>query len=1236
MLVVVGSSFFIAPYILFASVAGWLADRFKKSQVIFACKIAEIVIMSIGVLAVMMMGAPAPGVRIDPCFFLLLAAVFLMGTQSALFAPAKVGTIPELLDESNIAAGNGIFNLATLSATVIGMAMGGWLSDRTLRGQQDLWIAAAVLVGIAVIGTLFSLMVKSLPAANRRAKFPVTLIGETIADLLQLFAAGKLFRVALGVAFFWSVAAFAQLNIDFFSEESGGLVESHRTPLLIAVTMGIGLGSVLAGYISAGRIDLGLVPWGAAGIALFAFLLWLAPADFILDQLLNWKMIVACSCLFGLGMGAGVFDVPLSSYLQHNSPIEKRGSILAATNCLAFSGILVMFGLLAIMRYPAYSGSLANLPSSLTAASLDETQRSNLTSLLNEYKAQPGLLESKPNIKSFADRVDPQIRPVVVTELAYLDASLRRDQEKSALFNDYLEDYPADAENVFPQEARLIKHATLQAGKLPLLSSRQVFLVIGLLTLPVCAYGFYRLAQPAVRLIFWLLLKLLYRVKVTGQENVPHQGGGIVVSNHSCWLDGVIMVVFVPRIPRTIAWAGNFKNRLMTLWAKFCGVILITGGPKSIKKGLDIAKKAIADGDLVGIFPEGGISRTCQIRTLKPGLSKIIDPDNPVPIIPVFFAETYGSLFSFSGGRAFTKMPDAFRRPLSVHLGKPITEFKSMFQLQQALQRLSADSVENRVGKFVAPAAALVKSCKKKKFKSKIGDSTNQEETGGSLLTRSLVLRRLLRKHVLEKTETNVGILIPPTVGGAIVNLAVTLDKRVAINLNYSLSEDLINYCIKSAGIKHVLTTRKVMDKFGFKLDCDVIYLEDLKVKVTSRDKGIAAFQSYLVPAGMLCRVLGLNRLKPNDLMTIVYTSGSTGVPKGVMLSQRNIMTNVQGINQVASFVPGDTMVGILPFFHSMGYTATLWAPMACNLRGVYHFSPLDAKVIGKLVEKFSGTLIVATPTFLRSYMRRCTPEQFQTLNTVVAGAERLPVELCDEFEQKFGVRPAEGYGTTELSPITSVNIPLARQDGGKFQIDNKDGTVGRPLPNVAAKVTDLDSGEELGPNIAGMLWIKGPNVMLGYLDDPAATAEVLVDGWYKTGDVAIIDEDGFIKITGRMSRFSKIGGEMVPHLKIEEVLTALLHQVPAEGAVDEVDDHLLVAVTAVPDEKKGERLIVLHAAIGRTVDEMQGALKDAGLPNLFIPTADSFFQVEKLPLLGTGKLDLKGIKDMALEVTAK
>jgi acyl-[acyl-carrier-protein]-phospholipid O-acyltransferase/long-chain-fatty-acid--[acyl-carrier-protein] ligase len=712
-------------------------------------------------------------------------------------------------------------------------------------------------------------------------------------------------------------------------------------------------------------------------------------------------------------------------------------------------------------------------------------------------------------------------------------------------------------------------------------------------------------------------------------ENLPQDSGGVLVANHSSWLDGPIFLTFIPQPFRVIAWAGNFGGKILKGWANFCRVILIGGGPKSIRKAFKDSRTAVDNGELLGIFAEGGISPNCQVRTMKPGLMKILQ-DRKVPIIPVYIDQIWGSIFSFSDGKAIWKWPRSIRRPLSITIGKPIEpQPESMVPVQTALQRLSAEAVSNYVGPFRSPVVEFVKTCKRQRGESKIADTLGSDEKGGMLLTRSLILRRLLRKFTLGSDEKNVGILIPPTVPGAIANLALALDKRVAINLNYSLSNELMNHCIREAGIKHVLTTKRVMEKFSqFDLDCEVVFLDDFKEKVTGMDKAIGAFMGNVLPAGLLCSMLGLNSIKADDLMTIVFTSGSTGVPKGVMLSHQNILADVRGFEKAAQFRDGDVIVGILPFFHSFGYTITLWGSMMCNVKGAFHINPLDAKQVGKLVKRHKGTILMSTPTFLRSYMRRCKVEQFATLDTVVTGAERLPPELADQYEEKFGVRPVEGYGITELSPAVCANIPAARRRGD-FQVEAKEGSVGRPIANVSAKVCDLETDEELPIGESGMLWITGPIVMLGYLNKPEATAEVIVDGWFKTGDMAMIDEDGFITITGRLSRFSKIGGEMVPHLKVEEVLSRFLDTTPD----DDSDDALHVAVTAVPDEKKGERLVVLYTTSHKSVDEMRDALKEAGLPNIFIPSADSFHKVDSLPLLGTGKLDLKGIKETAAEI---
>ena len=521
---------------------------------------------------------------------------------------------------------------------------------------------------------------------------------------------------------------------------------------------------------------------------------------------------------------------------------------------------------------------------------------------------------------------------------------------------------------------------------------------------------------------------------------------------------------------------------------------------------------------------------------------------------------------------------------------------------------------------------AMLRACRSALRRSKVADTSGQEMTGGSLLMRSLILRRLLLREVLANDEKHVGLLLPPSAGGVLANTAVSLAGRVTVNLNYTVSAGVMNSCIEQAGIRHVLTSRRVLEKLDYDLQAEPVFLEELRNKVTLADKLAAAIGAYVTPLAMLERKLGLTRLSPDDVLTVIFTSGSTGEPKGVMLTYRNVGSNIESFNQLVHLTDEDVVAGVLPFFHSFGYTATLWTVLTLPPKGVYHYDPRDARHVGEMCGKHRATILISTPTFLRFYLRRCQPEDFAALDVVLAGAEKLPKELCDAFEQKFGVRPVEGYGATELSPVVAVNIPPSRATE-KTQLQLKEGTVGRPLPGVTAKITDPESGRELDRNTPGMLWVKGPNVMAGYLGQSEKTAEVIRDGWYKTGDIALVDEDGFIRITGRESRFSKLGGEMVPHLKIEETIQKIV------GAGE---DELKLAVTAVPDERKGERLVVLHTALDKTPDEICKELSQAGLPNLWIPSPDSFCQVDEIPVLGTGKVDLKGLQTLALEKFAK
>jgi acyl-[acyl-carrier-protein]-phospholipid O-acyltransferase/long-chain-fatty-acid--[acyl-carrier-protein] ligase len=462
----------------------------------------------------------------------------------------------------------------------------------------------------------------------------------------------------------------------------------------------------------------------------------------------------------------------------------------------------------------------------------------------------------------------------------------------------------------------------------------------------------------------------------------------------------------------------------------------------------------------------------------------------------------------------------------------------------------------------------------------------------------------------------HVGLLLPPSAGGVLANLALSLLGKVPVNLNYTAAEGSLRSAVQQCGITTIITSRAFLEKVPSLPQLDgMIMLEDLLPTISSRDKLLALFKARLFPARLLCNREGFTA---DSVATIIFSSGSTGEPKGVMLTHHNIMSNIEAFRMVFRATLNDNVCSALPFFHSLGFTATLWFPLVTGFSAAYHSNPMDGEKIAQVVREHRSTILLATPTFLLAYLRRAKREDFASLRLVITGAEKLKGKVADSFEEKFGVRPMEGYGATELSPVITLSLPDV-EVGGVRQYGAKEGSVGHPIPGVAIRVVDPESGALLKPGEAGLMLVRGPNVMLGYLGQPGKTAEVVRDGWYVTGDIGIMDDDGFIRITDRMSRFSKIGGEMVPHGVVEDELHSRLNLTG------------VVAVTAVPDEKKGEKLVVLYAREAADAETLQRHMAESALPNLWKPGRDCYLEVESLPILGTGKLDLKGIKEIAL-----
>ena len=518
---------------------------------------------------------------------------------------------------------------------------------------------------------------------------------------------------------------------------------------------------------------------------------------------------------------------------------------------------------------------------------------------------------------------------------------------------------------------------------------------------------------------------------------------------------------------------------------------------------------------------------------------------------------------------------------------------------------------------------AAIRNCKRRLRSEKLRDSLGTNLTGGELLARALVLRRILRRQTLSPDEQRVGILLPPSVAAVVTNLALTLDKRVTVNLNYSLMSELLNSSIRQSGVKHVVTSRRVLDRLSLDLDAELVFLEDFRDAAHWLDKMLGGLMTYVLPARAVARALGADDVADDDVLCIMFTSGTTGDPKGAVLTHGNLKFNLDSVDAIIRLDAHDVLIGVLPFFHSFGYSITLWGPLVFDVRVAYHFNPLEAQSVGALTREAGGTILLATPIFLRAYERRCDPKDFSTLEVLITGAERLPPSVADAFEAKFGIRPIEGYGTTETSPLISANVPASRAVGDPA-LSAREGSVGKPVPGVRVKLVDVETGKNVPEGGQGVVHVAGPNVMAGYLDRPAETRFAIQDGWFVTGDICTIDGEGSITIVGRASRFAKIAGEMVPLVRIEEALADVV------GFDDSGAPR--VAVVAIEDAARGERLVVVHTRLDRPVEEIRRKLGMSGLPNLYLPGPESFIEVDELPMVGSGKVDLARVNAIARE----
>lgn len=765
-------------------------------------------------------------------------------------------------------------------------------------------------------------------------------------------------------------------------------------------------------------------------------------------------------------------------------------------------------------------------------------------------------------------------------------------------------------------------------------SSQLLLSLIAIVAVIGCFYTIYQLPQSLVRVLLAAIISRRYSVDVQGIKNIPAQGGVLMLGNHISWIDWAMVQIASPRPIRFVMLKSIYDRWYLTGFLKLVGCIPISTGASS-KQSLKHIAQLLDEGEVVCLFPEGAISRNGHLAEFRKGYELACNEvQSDIAIIPFYLRGLWGSQFSRSSEKLKDNRSSGLFRDIIVAFGAPLPKSTKADVLKRKVFDLSVTAWQQHVDTLPTLTQAWITTVKRLGSEMAIADNQSGALSAYQLLTASIAFSKRIKKI---SPEQNIGMLLPTSNATIIANMACLLRGKTIINLNYSSSNTAITSAIEQAEINTIYTSRLFLQKLKLKgidfsevfINHNVIYMEDLKESISKH----TLFRLWLTVKCLPSPLLRLLYCRANDAKqtaAIVFTSGSEGEPKGVMLSHQNIMANLKQISDVLNTQNQDVVMASLPLFHAFGLTVTQFMPLIEGLPIICQPDPTDVLATAKSVAKYRATIMFGTSTFLRLYTknRKVHPLMLDSLRIIVAGAEKLNPQVQQDFLIKFGKHILEGYGATETTPVASVNLPDSLDlNYWQIQTGGKPGTVGMPMPGSSFKIIDPDTEQELETEQEGMILIGGIQVMQGYLNKPTQTDKVIriIDNqrWYITGDKGRIDKDGFLSIIDRYSRFAKIGGEMISLSSVEKhVIQAL--------ATEKItfDENFELLATTIDDDKKGEKIVLLT-----TYDFDLSAIKkpmiDNGCNPLATPT--QLLTVNEIPKLGSGKTDFAQAKAIAL-----
>lgn len=1084
----ISSALYTLPFFLFSAFAGQLVDKLDKAYVARRLRFIEIFIAAIAAFALFSDNIPFQ-----------LFCVFLLGTQSAFFGPVKYGILPQHLHKEELIGGNGLVEMATFVAILLGVIFGSVAI--TLPGGR--WTVGAVMVGAALLSFWTATKIPAAPSAQPDLKLNWNFVGETWNLLKMIRSRPDVFKSILGISWFWFLGVTVTAQIILFTKDSLLASQDQVAPFIFAMfSIFIGVGSVFCNKLLGGKISARLVPVSAFLISVFLIDLYFATESArslsqgapttLAAMFTSFRGLRVFIDLAAIAFCAGLYVVPLFAIMQSRTPYYLRARTVGANNVVNAIFMLVASGV-------------------------------------------SGLL--------------------------------------------------------------------LGNG----MSVHGLFLCLGLANLLATIYVVRILPHEALAGLVRMIFRLLYRVEVKGIENVTARGRrSLIVANHTSFLDGPLLSAFLPER------AGFAINTQMAKrwWVKpafglFDLCPIDPTNPLALRGLVDMLKK----GRKVVIFPEGRITVTGGLMKIYEGPAAVANMARG-HLVPVRIEGAHLTPFSRLAGKLptvwFPKITITFLPPVKADApeglrGSALRDYQAehLYDVMTDSQFKTAP-INETLWHALLDARALHGGHHKV-----IEDIQRAPLTYDRIVLGSLILGRKI--SAVTPGDRNVGVLLPNASATVVTFFGLHAFGRVPAMLNFSTGAVNMAAACMAAQVRTIITSRKFIEAGEMENDikilserCKIIYLEDLRESVGTGDKLRGLMSRFFIN-----RVLRANGAAsdPNTPAVILFTSGSEGVPKGVVLSHRNINANrLQAAARIA-FTPRDLVFNALPVFHAFGLTGGMMLPLMAGIYTFMYPSPLHYKIVPELCYDTGATVLFGTDTFLAGYAKNAHPYDFYNMRLVVAGAERLKPETRQAWMEQFGLRVLEGYGATECSPVIAVNTPM----------HNRAGTVGRLMDGIEYRLEEVP-GIEGG----GRLHVKGPNVMLGYLraDNPGVL-EPPPDGWYDTGDIVSVDDRRFVTILGRAKRFCKVAGEMISLNAIEMKMAELYPN----------DSH---AVVAAPDKKKGEQLVMFTTLANPDRKEIATELKRLGLADLMIPK--NIFALDTLPLLGSGKADYVTMNRLARE----